>query len=147
MKYNLTIGDWSNDGHNQTEVYVVEIPDQFKDVLKSNFESNVKRIGFDPTELAQEYEDSSISEDEIEALRRTGFDFEKAVTKYSDYPIYIDNRQIAGPDGMLAILMHFIGYGLEGFTYEVISDSFPQLFGYWDSAVISSHKIGYGLFY
>ncbi len=68
----LTLGDWSHDGHSQTEVITVKCNVDKKDLEKA-YKKGTKKVGFDLTEdVCADYEDGSVSDEVIEKLRDAG---------------------------------------------------------------------------
>jgi len=68
----LTLGDWSHDGHSQTDVITVRCNVDKKDLEKA-YKKGTKKLGFDLTEdVCADYEDMSASADVIEKLKTAG---------------------------------------------------------------------------
>jgi len=58
----LIVGDWSGDGHNQSEKFCIESSVD-KDTLNLAYKKGVKAIGIDITSFCEEYEDNKIPKD------------------------------------------------------------------------------------
>jgi hypothetical protein len=134
-KRKITLGDWSGDGHNVTEVFIVDIPEEFTaEILGSNYRKNVLKLGINPEQFANEYEDSTVPEDVAEKLKQHGIELEE-----DDGTPYISRKQ------MVKTLMLLFGYGLNGFTYDIISENLPELVG--PGSYGGPNGVGYGLYY
>lgn len=151
-KYKMILGDWSRDGDGVTQTIYVDIPDIFgPDLLRSNFEENVKKFGFDPVEVvARDYEEPTIPLDLAKRLFDAGYDNQE--DEDSDSYLHDDYSQppvgmlwVDGYDAYLSILMFFFGHGLEGWEYEIASDETPLLLG-GHHAILGNRSAGYGLF-
>lgn len=60
MKITLEVGDWSNDGHSQSDTFTVESSLDAK-ALKKAYAKGTKKIGFDlSADVCKKYEDSQI---------------------------------------------------------------------------------------
>lgn len=145
MMYSLELGDWSDDGHGITKVFYVNIPDVFTiEQIAANHQKNVERFGFDYSNIAEEYEDSTISTHQIEVLEQAGLRF--VYTSYKDRELSAkllndveDNRRVivlkeqkgAGENvefhnndnGLISfvrVIMFIIGDGIPGFTWNLV---------------------------
>lgn len=84
LNFNLTIGDWSGDGHSMSKVFLctTEAKD-IQDVREAHFK--MKRVfGFSIENLCSEYEEGSMSECEIEDLIDHGLITEDQAKEYSE---------------------------------------------------------------
>ena len=153
-KYQIILGDWSDDGHGKTRDVFVEIPDEFStEVLKSNFDFNVEKLGFNPlTDLFNSYEDWEVPEKYFKALVDNGFDnFDGTTVEDWDgfiapgWPPY-DDRLYVQEDGEIYILMFFIGHGLKDFTWGIAENDKLLLVGGYDTILGKPASYGYGLF-
>jgi hypothetical protein len=115
----LTIGDWSHDGHNQTATFFLSSTLDIKE-LASTFKKGVKVLGFDITESCKRYNDTSLSEDKVELLRKTGFE--------------LRDPDRVEPDEYLFIYLHTVLLANEEFRFEILT--FPNI-----------NIGGYGLFH
>lgn len=143
--YKVIVGDWSDDGHGKADSYIVDVSAEFSvDVLRANYEKNVSEIGFAPTSLCEDYEDSSVSEEQANALFAAGLpDDRKCIaTEPGPYPQYF----VPDSEGMLHLCMFFLTRNLTGATWFIKNDSIPTLFG-GANPVIDAGSVGYGLYY
>lgn len=73
----LEIGDWSNDGHNQSVTFMVEstlTPSE----LMTAYRTGVSIVGVDLiNDVAKDYEDSQLPRKDEELLRKAGYGFDK----------------------------------------------------------------------
>lgn len=132
----IPIGDWSGDGHDKVEWFHVAIPEQFtKEILTEQYEKNKQLLGFGLRDFAHEYEDNTISIEQVDALRDFGFTGELDPFDEDD-TIYLDR------DDFFKITMFLLSEGLEGFEYEQVKPDFSLFTGSNMDA-----NIGYGLFW
>jgi hypothetical protein len=138
-KRKMTLGDWSGDGHNITNVFVVDIPEEFTaEVLGSNYRKNVLKLDINPEQFAYEYEDNSVPPEVTEKLKQHGIEVDN-----DDYIEGSENFYITG-EVMVKVLMLLFGYGLDGFKYEVISENLPELVG--PGSYGGPNGVGYGMY-
>lgn len=139
MIYRIALGDWSGDGHNQEEVFLFEIPDQFTvEVMKESYQKSVAEFGFGCEHFADEYEDNSIRAEWAQSLIAAGIP-EHCISVFNG-EYYIESK-----DDMCGIIFFMIGRNIEGFTFEGVTSTFPLLVGTWNAPIADS--VGYGLFY
>jgi hypothetical protein len=134
----ITLGDYSGDGHNITDVYIVDVPEQFTaEILGRNYQKNVKELDVDPEMFANTYEDMSLPQHVLDVMTKYGVELEGD----EDYgePLILTSND------MVKILMFLFGHGLEGFTYEVVSETIPSLNGTGLNGLPGS--VGYGLYF
>jgi hypothetical protein len=154
-KYQITLGDWSDDGHGKTRVEFVEIPDEFApEALKANFDKNVEELGFNPiTDLFNKYEDWSVPRPYFDSLVKHGFDnYGGESSDHWDGFISDgwgeteENLLYVQEEGEIDILMFFIGHGLDGFTWYTVPNDKLILVGGFDTVLGDPSSYGYGLF-
>ena len=153
-KYQITLGDWSDDGHGKTRNVFVEIPDEFTpEILKENFDASVKKLGFNPlTDLFSDFEDWDVPQPYYKTLVENGFDNYGGESEDDwdgfiapGWPPYEDGLFIQ-EDGEIYILMFFIGHGLENFGWAISPNDKLHLVGGYDTILGRATSYGYGLF-
>ena len=74
-RYVYTLGDWSGDGHEKTEVFTLESSHESSELLNA-YRKGVEIIGYDILEYAQEYEDFEIDPIAAESFEKLGVEFD-----------------------------------------------------------------------
>lgn len=139
-KFTVAIGDWSDDGHGKYDEFIVAVPDEFtQDILGANFAKNVTDFGFSPEDFANEYEDSNIPSEYLDALFACGLPALEEEDEQGDYESHVTVKD------MLNITMLFFGYNLQNFKWKLVNDEAPALIGN-GSTVTNVSGIGYGLY-
>jgi hypothetical protein len=134
----IILGDFYGDGHGITDHHLVNIPKKFTDeILAYNYQKNVKELGVDPEMFANTYEDTSLPQHVLDVMTSHGVELE-GDEDYED-PLVVTSND------MVKILMFLFGHGLEGFTYEVVSETIPSLNGTGRNGLPGS--VGYGLYF
>lgn len=164
--FKVPIGDWSKDGHNQSEDfyvycnYPVEAMRQaYKDTCKKiglqmNHNENytgIEGLGYRTWRyLLTEYEESSISEDAVEILLNHGFKFSEDELPSDEFE-YHDGRFIAvssvsaSTETVFKLFMWFISYSMpKDFEWEELNLEAEPIVGYWNKGL--NQQIGYGVF-
>jgi hypothetical protein len=75
MIITLEIGDWSRDGHNQSEKIAFDSNLSVNEI-KDAYKRGVDSIGFDLEDCCAEYESRTLSDNRMELLEEAGFVFE-----------------------------------------------------------------------
>lgn len=84
---NLSLGDWSHDGHCKTSVFTIQSSLGYKE-LEGAYKKGVEIVGLDiREEIAFEYEDNKISQEDLNKLRVQGYDV-KLDEVYNDKTSY-----------------------------------------------------------
>lgn len=153
-RFRLTIGDWSDDGHGQSDelVFVANYPvselrQAYKDSCKKTgiqFNNNNKNYTGSPLEFRDRsrmvcvsYEDYTIHDNVKKILINHGID----MTKYDDY---------LDPDSFGELIMEFIRISLPDLKWEESSykrselKNITPLNGWWNKEL--NHQFGYGLY-
>lgn len=134
MLIQLVLGDWSNDGHGKTDSVFIEsnlTAQQIQDayVAAMNKLPALKCLNT----LAEDYEDSELSNDHITALREAGYPIDKFVKEYEEG--YGDDcTPSVDKESYTDIYLFIVLVGNPEFKHEVVS---------LDDINIG----GYGLFY
>ena len=126
----LTLGDWSDDGHGKTEVFVIK-SNLTSTEIDDAYERGTKILGFDLSkDAAAEYEDSTISDTNVQILAANGFDI-TLMLKTTEGNYYLDYETF------LDVWLHAVYLGNKDFLWEVM-----------DRKQMQNLNIGgYGLFY
>ncbi len=123
---NLVIGDWSKDGHNQTETVTISSNLSKKDVEKA-FLNGLKKLGFEPGErhhrcylpIAEDYEDNSLDESVATVLEANGLNVSELT---EDSGLWTD--------GYLKIWFFVTKLGNPDFEYEIVDGADINIGGY-----------------
>ena len=142
----VVLGDWAGDGNGITDAYILKISGS--DVCDESLNAAVKNAEFSTgvkvNSLFSSWEDCSISENDF--LVMLGFFGSSLLDFKDDTHIYkitdssgdvLQDREFS----VLALLMAFFSFGIEGFAYEVVE--FPVIVGDYNAPV---QTFGYGLF-
>jgi hypothetical protein len=120
MILELVVGDWSHDGHNQTETYSIEC-NLGKKALESAYAKGAK-IAFDLKEHCCDYEDSQLPTELWNKLIALGFDNEPETGL--EEAVYIE------PDVYLDIYMFIAKLGNPKLDWSMATDSRICIGGY-----------------
>lgn len=121
MKENITfvIGDWSKDGHNQTETVTIKSNLTLKEIALA-YKIATKKLGFDFTKLAaSDYEDNSLDKEYGDILIKNGIDVSDLEL---DKDINGDEYYLLDFDSYLDTYLSIIKLGNSKFEYEVTSE-------------------------
>lgn len=139
LKYNLqlVLGDWSHDGHNQTD-FILLNTNLSKDEIKDAYALAIKKLGFDFTqEVCSEYEDNLLYEKHLDLLLLQGFKIGDLglLDEYSKKEaVKFFNKKIKTlklyTEEYLNIYLFIIKLGNPNFKYKIIEDSWIDIGGY-----------------
>ena len=118
---NLIIGDWSDDGHCQTEQ--VTIKSNFNKVwINRAYKNGCEKLGFDWCQkAATTFEDPYINEECVSILREV---FEDNTLLEDGYN---NEEYLLTPDSYLDIYLRIVKFGDSSFKYEIVSDTNEQI--------------------
>jgi hypothetical protein len=142
-KWNIDIGDWSNDGHGKCESKLIESNLTHEEAREAFFKAKEKLGKSYPEEICHEYEDHSVTADMLDELKGHGFEFEGC-----DEDGEGDERVVYPyTEGMLQLTLWFIKVGNPDFKYKIINPpSTPSLAFYgFDKQKRHISFIGYGV--
>lgn len=122
MRYRITLGDWSGDGHGKTKIFDVEVNGATLEQLKENYLLNIDKIGFDPQRICEDYEDATWPSDVIDWLEVVGFKFPEYYDRYEEYSDEALDLEVYAD-----MLMFFTTRGLDGVEYKFVKTE--DLFG------------------
>ncbi len=131
MLIQFTIGDWSQDGHNQYREFLVDSSHSLVDV-RAAYKKGVKYTGIDLFEICNEYEDGTIPEEAIVL-----FDHVEIIEGYED-------EIMPSVEEFFQAILKLIRIGNIEIEFEVIR---AQCFnGFWAKESYFNDAFGYGLF-
>jgi hypothetical protein len=143
FEHRIVIGDWSDDGHNQKAFYTFECSHDEKTVQKAYKEAVKKcKVALHDddkqgiTAICCHYEENSILEEEINALKTLGVDL-SFTENQSEEKRYVSSKDIA------FIFFEMVKTQIEGFTYKLIPEKKP-INGFWKDGF--NYGFGYGVF-
>lgn len=150
--YEIVIGDWSNDGHNQSEEYRFQTNKTASEIRKAYLASckltgvSMHRDHKAEYELFTDYEDREINDEAMDILVDHGLDAPGDGYE-GDGGVFEslrddDGSQWVSPHDMLGFFMWFAGLSLPGLEWKS-AKGVECINGYWDKEVSG---IGYGLF-
>ena len=148
-RVSIVIGDYSGDGHGQTETVTVDISggDISDAALSRSFDEAVKEVGFSPYEVLNQYEDSTLSSADWDALKgvwdrgakarataeenfgssflSVGFSHPEPLES-ATYVTDTDNADGTtsstgeAHSSVVALVMAFVGYAIPDFSWNVV---------------------------
>ena len=126
MVYKLVLGDWSKDGHKQSEDFLFDCNyDVHK--IRQAYKDSCKKLGITFND-GRDYTDNAGCLKDIE-WRRVGCDY------------YINETQDCAK-----LIMNFIALSMpEDFTYKLTESEIEPINGYWNGEL--NAQLGYGLFF
>lgn len=139
-KFNVNIGDWSQDGHNKYRQILVESTHPI-DQVQDAFISAAKRLELLTDShaprfiICDEYEDYRIPDDVLKILIKANV---------STIDLIADETFINGHQSMVHLLMRIAQIDLPSFGYNIVTNDVPNFNGFWDEKLNVS--FGYGLF-
>ena len=163
MKVKLTIGDLSQDGHNQYDEFVYEVNKSVEEIRQAykdscklvgiQFNRNEKYTGIKYDwkqsrnyECCTEYEDSRMRSNIVQKLKAVGFDANKfSLEEVEDEDLYFD------VEGFAEMIMAFIKLSIPDLTYEEAAfkkselNAMPAINGWWNPEL--NVQFGYGLYF
>lgn len=145
----LPIGDWSEDGHSESENFTVSV-NKTKHELIDAYHETAKRLNMtfatndmaelSPIRLLNKWGDSTLTADVAKQLRAGGVDLsgitDAEINEAGDF-------KYCSPKDAAHLFMAFIKASLPDLTWSFVDDDDIYLFGYWGELNIS---VGYGCF-
>jgi hypothetical protein len=139
LKYTiaLILGDWSQDGHKQTETVSIK-SNLSSDEIMHAYEKASKSLGFNfINEVASDYEDNCLERDKLKALMNHGLSLKKML-KY-DYDVEeaqkcLDDENSRGiylyTESYINIFLAIVKIGNENFKYRPSKKDTLNIGGY-----------------
>ena len=75
MKFQIPIGDWSDDGHGKCEYFPAESDKSLEEIREAHFKME-KVLGFTIHDFCNIYEQSYIEKEYVKKISETGFDLD-----------------------------------------------------------------------
>jgi hypothetical protein len=144
----LVVGDWSHDGHNQSEfVYFdcnlteVELKAAYLEAVeKCGVGLHRPRKGEKHTAVCTEYEQRTIPLELKAKMEAVGVDFEKV----GGSEIIVGEWGDFGGKGIAKLFLELVKAARPHFEYEIINDRVPCVNGFWSKDFNIS--FGYGMY-
>jgi hypothetical protein len=103
-KFEMVVGDWSGDGHNQSRAYIIHTSATVEDAREAHFKCP-EVLGFDIGDIAKDYDESIIPGHIAEALIEIGLLTDAEKEEYEDEDsVYVGHKRVA--EIWVAILNH-----------------------------------------
>lgn len=144
-RFKIHIGDWSKDGHNQSESFIIESTKPNNEVQQA-FKDAGTKIGvisegaYPRFLIADEYEDYRLPNNYAEALTDAGVEIDDLV--YNDGTDKEPDYMFEEPHALAVLIMRIAQTELQ-FEFKFVDDEVPNFNGYWGDLNMS---FGYGLF-
>lgn len=137
FKFRMIIGDWSGDGHEKTEEFIIASNHPVYTVREAHYKIQDK-TGINIEELCADFEEDTLDHETIERLRDMGFQFENS-TGMGD--------EVMTPYEMMRIWLFLLQQTEPSLKLEIATDEIPnfQFFGF-DPKGRHIGGVGYGLF-
>ena len=143
MRYSFAIGDWSDDGHGKCDYFVAEVSgDYSQEEIVAAYELAKRQLGFGLEDIACEY-DSTITDEQRDAIIEYGFKPPKHWVQDEEPEWYFDGLD---EEMFLAIFVSMIRKHLMFFNAEIVKSDLPSLFGESNSICTNRNFVGYGTF-
>lgn len=133
-RFYMTIGDWSGDGHEKTEDFLVESNKDIQDVREAHFRIR-ETTGIDIEKICSHYGEQTIPESTAEKLERLGLTLKNG------------GRIIDSPEEMANLWIFLLQKADPELTLRLIPEqTYPMLHFYGvDEKGRSIGAVGYGL--
>lgn len=133
MKFKITLGDWSDDGHGKTQVFILETNALTIEEVREAYFKAIEITKFDfSSKVCSKYEERYPKESVVERLKDIGIEIP---------PEYWET------DDLLTALIKFIQIGEPVLTFTIVKDAIPSFEFYgFDEKERHIGGIGYGLF-
>lgn len=143
--FQLIIGDWSQDGHNQTERVIVkankepsEIIESYRVIERKSGISLDKNTSKGCSQILGEYEESNIDPESIKKLKDAGVEIPDGDDEDNeDGSVWMD------PERVVQLFMNMAKAHIPDLEYKILQDEIPTINGFWKKEL---GGIGYGLF-
>ena len=137
-RFYMTIGDWSGDGHNQSEDFLIESNYPVERVREAHFQMK-NTIGINIEDICSEFEEDEIDPETVKKIRELGFRFENSSG--------MGDGIISVPE-MASLWVFLLMKTDKDLKLEIIENNTPTLhfFGY-DEQNRHWGSVGYGLFH
>ncbi|WCO82102.1 hypothetical protein vBPpSSYP_120 [Pseudomonas phage vB_PpS_SYP] len=140
MRFQIPIGDWSDDGHGKCKYFTCISNGEIEDVRHAFFALN-RILGFDFDDMCSEYEDSKFKEHEIDAL------YKHNLIDADDAEYFADGNGVE-VEQFVEILVKGLNLANPKLNVELTQDErLPRLNGWHPESNQRIGQLGYGLFW
>ena len=152
----LVIGDWSGDGHSQSDFYRFEANHDRKQIIEAYKQSAIKagvsvcRFQGGPDDvLCEDYDDSQISRRSVEKLAAIGITEQDLLDTTHFERDDDDEHDVAlstWGEGLVYLFLMMVSKSLPEFSYKLLNDDHHDCINaFWQQDFNAS--IGYGLYH
>lgn len=144
-KMYLVLGDWSKDGHGQSQKVLLEADLTVKEMQEAYKEAcKLTDLAFDDDQktkyvIAAEYEDNKISKKCANILKKFGIKLNYICEKDEENKYYLDS------ESFVALWINFVKIARPDAKIRLIDCNIPNINGYWDENLNTG--FGYGLYF
>lgn len=140
FKFQIPIGDWSDDGHGKCQYFTASSFKSFEDVCRAyeKAKEKFKDDDFSPESFCNEYESSSVDPKTIDLMKKHGF-YTDDMGDFEDF--YVDE--------MADFVVWFINQGDPELKVKLEVDPVPCLNNWQYSKIVKGKTLdqfGYGMF-
>lgn len=144
-KFNLPIGDWSNDGHGKCKYYLVESNKPVEEVREAHYRIE-KVTGIDIHKVASYYEENYINSREvIQAIIDTGFDLINNCNEFDEEDDYCSFDSY----NMASLWLHLLMCVDKDLELKMATENKVDMLPFYGFDKKGRHIgfVGYGVFY
>lgn len=144
--FRLPIGDWSGDGHSQCDFYTVKSSKSIEEVREAHFKI-ASKTGVNIEEIASEYQESRVREEDVEKLKELGFESFVSNIKRDVFENGEDGEWGMYSEGMAYLWIFLLMKADEGLELEIVPN--PPMLSFYGFDEQKRHIgfVGYGCFY
>lgn len=145
FKFYINIGDWSEDGHSQSDQFLMESNYSVSE-LQEAYKKSCEKTGIKIHELCSEYGKNEVEPEIVHKLVKVfgcplNLCFgEDELDEENDEPFYITS-----PEQMLELIIWFVKLSMpEDCTVQRTDEGIPHFNGFWGDL---NESFGYGLYF
>lgn len=131
----LVLGDWSDDGHGKTDIFIINSNLDSEEILAA-YKKASKKLGFKfMDDVCADYEDNSIPIDYLKKLIESGLQLDQVFT--SDYDLKRAKKVLEDEDSeenvslwtdsYTAIFLFIVKLGNPEFEYKIVEDDTDRI--------------------
>lgn len=140
MRFQIPIGDWSDDGHGKCQYFTCITNGDMDDVRNAFFAMN-RILGFDFDDACSDYEDNKFTDDQLEAL------YKHNLIDADDFEYY-DSGNGVEVEHFVEILVKGLNLANNKLNVELVdTERLPRLNGWNPDNKNHIGQLGYGLFW
>lgn len=157
MIYKLTLGDWSEDGHCISKVFLITCNCESVTDIQNAYKESCRKLGIqfndddnnytgkklqykDPHIIWCRYDEDDMSKVAYDILNKAGCFDGIYVEETDEGRYYIEEREECA-----RLIMNFIALSMPNdFAYKIVKEDYPCINGYWNRNL--NVQFGYGLF-